>query len=774
MWSPTSKIDNDVQIPVQMKNPLKDADDSAFGDTQKVFAPGVMEAMSGFFSRVMEECQQDTVQPLPVDRNSRFNRNVLKKGGSILEVLDGMVKVGQAMGYDMGGCLGSKAKKDWTRELVGKYKVNFLSLQETKMEDISFMDAKFIWGNSRFEHITSKAIGNSGGILCIWDPNIFLQDQHTISNNFVAISVTWIPSNSKLLIISIYAPQSHSDKRLLWGYISSLISRWQGDSLVLGDFNEVRNRHLSDHHPILLREVLVNYGATPFRFYHSWLSISGFDLMVSQVWKSFSFGDSNDMIQFKKKLQASIDQQLDQGVVSDDLLLSRMNLMKQLHDFNMADSYDILQKAKIKWAIEGDENSKFFHGVVNKKRANLAIKGIMVDGDWVDILSRVKDEFCSHFTSRFQAPCDSRSKINFPFPNRLNSEQATSLETPITTDEIRSAVWACGENKSPGPDGFTFEFFQRFWDVIGPDFCLAVKWFFDHNSFAKGCNSSFIALIPKVSDPKFVNEYRPISLIGSLYKVVIKILGFRLVSVLDNLISEVQSAFLPKRQILDGPFVINEVLSWCKHKRRQAMIFKVDFAKAYDSVRWDFLDDVLLSFGFGLKWRAWILGSLSSGKASVLVNGSPTSEFQFHCGLKQGDPLAPYLFILVMESLHLSFARIIEAGFFKGLNINNTVTVSHLFYADDAVFVGEWSDSNLSCIMNVLHCFSLASGLKINIHKSHLLGVGVSHATIEAVAASLGCSIMKSPFIYLGVPIGGNMSSIKAWDDILRKLKSPF
>ncbi|GJW66725.1 RNA-directed DNA polymerase, eukaryota [Tanacetum coccineum] len=189
-----------------------------------------------------------------------------------------------------------------------------------------------------------------------------------------------------------------------------------------------------------------------------------------------------------------------------------------------------------------------------------------------------------------------------------------------------------------------------------------LKWFFDHNSFAKGCNSSFIALIPKVLDPKFVNDYRPISLIGSLYKVVTKILAIRLSSVLDSLISEVQSAFLPNRQILDGPFVINEVLSWCKHKRHQAMIFKVDFAKAYDSVRWDFLDDVLLSFGFGLKWRSWILGSLSSGKASVLVNGSPTSEFQFHCGLKQGDPLAPYLFILVMESLHLSFARVVEAG----------------------------------------------------------------------------------------------------------------
>nr|GEV03585.1 RNA-directed DNA polymerase, eukaryota [Tanacetum cinerariifolium] len=425
-----------------------------------------------------------------------------------------------------------------------------------------------------------------------------------------------------------------------------------------------------------------------------------------------------------------IDQQLDQGVVSDDLLLSRMNLMKQIHDFKMTDSCDALQKAKIKWAIEGDENSKFFHGIVNRNRANLAIKGIMVDGDWVDDPSRVKDEFSSHFVSRFQAPCDHRSNINFPFPNCLNSKLAASLEIPITTDEIRSAVWACG------------------------------------------CNSSFIALIPKVRDPKFVNDYRPISLIGSLYKVITKILGIKIVLGLVNLISEVQSAFLSKRQILDGPFVINEVLSWCKLKKHQATFFKVDFAKAYDSVRWDFLDDVLLSFGFGLKWRAWILGSLTSGKASILVNGSSTFEFQFHCGLKQGDPLAPYLFILVMESLHLSFARVVEAGIFKGLNLSNSLMVLHLFYADDAVFVREWSDSNLSCIMNVLHCFSLTSGLKINVHKSYLLWVGVSNAIIDVVAASLGCSIMKTPFNYLEVPVGGNMSNIKAWDDIIRKLKS--
>ncbi|GKG22418.1 hypothetical protein Tco_0387721, partial [Tanacetum coccineum] len=105
--------------------------------------------------------------------------------------------------------------------------------------------------------------------------------------------------------------------------------------------------------------------------------------------------------------------------------------------------------------------------------------------------------------------------INFNFPNRLNIDQSGELEAPISRDEIRRAVWDCGENKSPGPDGFTFEFFRKFWNIVSPDLCLAVEWFFHHAYFPVGCNSSFIALIPKTLNPKSVGEYRPISLIGS-------------------------------------------------------------------------------------------------------------------------------------------------------------------------------------------------------------------------------------------------------------------
>ncbi|GJT95771.1 RNA-directed DNA polymerase, eukaryota [Tanacetum coccineum] len=680
---------------------------------------------------------------------------------------------------------------------------------------MSAMEVKFLWGNYFFDHIISEANGNSGGILCAWDVNLFKKDHHTISDNFVALYGTWIPNNQKVLLISVYAPQSISSKRLLWNYLESLIISWNGESLLMGDFNEVRcseerwgsvydsiganafnsfisNSGLNDiqlegysftwahpsatkmsklDRPFCLMKVSSDFGPSPFRFFHSWLDFPGFDELVSKSWNSFALDDSNGMIRFKKKLQllkkeirtwimdfkrhqmgllvdlksklCDIDKTLDQGGVSEEILLSRMEVLKQLHDVQSSSSRDIMQKAKIRWAIEGDENSKYFHAIINKKRANFSVKD----------------------------PGPRRGCINFPFPKRLSNDQVSELEAPISNDDIRTAVWGCGVDKSPGPDGFTFEFFRKFWTVIGPDFCIAVKWFFEHGGFAIGCNSSFVTLIPKVLDPKTVSDFRPISLIGSLYKVVTKILATRLSLVISDLISDVQTAFLPNRQILDGPFIINEVLSRCKFKKQQAMIFKVDFAKAYDSVRWDFLDDVLSSFGFGSRWRSWVRGSLSSGKASILVNGSPTSEFHFYRGLKQGDPLAPFLFLLIMEALHLSFSRALEAGIFSGYKIDSSTTLSHLFYADDAVFIGEWSHSNLRGIMNILRCFSFLSGMSINIQKSHLLGVGIPDVSVTEAANSIGCSIMKAPFKYLGILVGDNMSSIKAWDEIVAKMK---
>ncbi|GJY90975.1 RNA-directed DNA polymerase, eukaryota [Tanacetum coccineum] len=284
----------------------------------------------------------------------------------------------------------------------------------------------------------------------------------------------------------VYAPQSGSSKRILWNYLDSLITNWNGESLIMGDFNEVRtseerwgscfnvqgaasfNSFISnvglldiswkDHRPILLKEIISDYGPTPFRFYHSWLELPGFDDMIS--------------------------------------------------------------KRKSNGAIEGDDNSIPFIFIINKKRINLSVKGIMVDGDWIVDPSLVKQEFRCHFAERFLDPGPCRGNLDFLFPNRLNDEQVLEMEAPVSNDEIRTAVWGCGVDKSPGPDGFTFDFFRSSGTYLFLRFIL-------------------------------------------------------------DLISDVQSAFLPNRQILDGPFIINEILARCKAKKQQAMIFKVDFAKGW-------------------------------------------------------------------------------------------------------------------------------------------------------------------------------------------------
>ncbi|GJV53471.1 RNA-directed DNA polymerase, eukaryota [Tanacetum coccineum] len=269
--------------------------------------------------------------------------------------------------------LGNKTKKEWIKELSINHKLNFIAIQETKMDKISHMDVKLMWGNSNYDFVCSDSLGNSGGILCIWETSIFKKDHVTISDNFVAIYGTWLPSNAKFLFISIYAPQQPVHKRDLWDYLSVLLGRWNGEAILMGDFNEVRSKderrgswfnpsgardfnhfisssglvdvklegysftwshpsttkmsklerfryrmvvllfpsisalcldlHLSDHRPILLREVQLDFGLIPFRFYHSWFSYDGFDELVEQTWRSFLHSDRNGMIRFRKKLQ---------------------------------------------------------------------------------------------------------------------------------------------------------------------------------------------------------------------------------------------------------------------------------------------------------------------------------------------------------------------------------------------------------------------------------------------------------------------------------------
>nr|GEW06896.1 RNA-directed DNA polymerase, eukaryota [Tanacetum cinerariifolium] len=550
----------------------------------------------------------------------------------------------------------------------------------------------------------------------------------------------------------------------------------------------------------LLRETLYDYGPIPFRFYHYWLKADGFDKFVIDSWNEAPEDDNNAIRKFLYKLKflksnirrwynvyrnnkngaavklkedlRFMDEEIDKGNGSVEIVNKRLEVLNKLQHVVNAQASEVAQKAKIKWYVEGDENVKFFHGMLNKKRSQLNIRGVMKNGTWTDNPDTVKQEFFHHFKNRFEKPSNQRARIDMSFPNVLSIDQREDLERMVSKDEVKKAVWDCGKDKSPGPDGFTFGFYRHFWSTIECDVFEAVKHFFTHGDIPNGCNSIFIALIPKILDANVVKDFRPISLIGSIYNIIAKILTNRLVDVLGNIVNEVQSAFITERQILDGPFILNEVMQWCRIKKKQVLIFKVDFEKAYDSVRWDLLDDVLYKFDFGNKWRVWIQSCLKSSRGSILINGSPTEEFQFYRGLKQCDPLSLFLFIFIMESLHLSFQRVVDSRFFTGISLNSMVNLSHLFFADDAIFLGQRIESNIDTLVHVLECYHRASGLQINMCKSKILGIHVEDGKIKNAASKLGCLILNTPFSILGTKVGANMSRVYAWKEVVDKVTS--
>ncbi|KAJ0877929.1 putative RNA-directed DNA polymerase [Helianthus annuus] len=185
--------------------------------------------------------------------------------------------------------------------------------------------------------------------------------------------------------------------------------------------------------------------------------------------------------------------------------------------------------------------------------------------------------------------------------------------------------------------------------------------------------------------PVGLNEYRTITLIGVISKVISKVLANRLKKVMGNIIHETQSAFLSGRFILDGPLIINEVYAWAKKTGKEIFFFKIDFEKAYDNVNWGFLISVMKQMNFPNRWCNWIEGVLGSARSSVLVNGSPTFEFSCEKGIRQGDPISPFLFLIVMEGLSSLIRMACDKGMFQGVRLNNDGNIiSHLLYADDA------------------------------------------------------------------------------------------
>ncbi|KAJ0880137.1 putative RNA-directed DNA polymerase [Helianthus annuus] len=475
----------------------------------------------------------------------------------------------------------------------------------------------------------------------------------------------------------------------------------------------------------------------------------------------------------KKRRLEFIENLAEERNLVDDELAERAECRNFVAEFERIKQLDLRQKSRSKWAIEGDENSSFFHHVINSNICTNRLNGLMIDGVWNTNPLAIKESLYEFFQNQFSEPMPVRPEMSCPNIATISDSEASMLERPFSEEEIKEAVWECDGDRAPGPDGFNFKFIKKCWAGLREDMVTLFNKFYEEGAINRCCTSSFIALIPKGKDPVGPNDFRPISLIGVINKVISKVLVNRLKGVIGNLISEHQSAFITGRNIMDGPLVLNEVLSWLKKYKRRGMFFKVDISKAYDSVNWSFLNSVMAQMNFPSRWRSWIMATLYSAKASVLVNRSPTREFDCTRGLRQGDPLSPFLFVIVMEALSCVMKKASSIGLFKGIEVTvDGPLLSHLIYADDVMFVGEWSSLNIYNLRRIMRCFYLASGLKVNLTKCSIYGIGVSDQEIQLMASQLRCKQGTSPFIHLGLPIGANMNLARNWKSVVEVFRN--
>ncbi|RVW30353.1 Transposon TX1 uncharacterized 149 kDa protein [Vitis vinifera] len=468
-------------------------------------------------------------------------------------------------------------------------------------------------------------------------------------------------------------------------------------------------RRTSDHWPIVMDTNPFMWGPTPFRFENMWLQHTNFKENFRDWWSGFQ-GNGWEGHKFMRRLQyvkaklkewnkfsfgelkekkksilndlANFDAIEQEGGLNPDLLSQRASRKGELEELILREEIHWRQKAKVKWVKEGDCNSKFYHKVANGRRNRKYIKELENErGLVLKNAESITEEILHYFEKLYTNPTGESWGVEGLDWSPISEESALRLDSPFTEEEISKAIFQLDRDKAPGPDGFTIAVFQECWDVIKEDLVRVFAEFHRSGIINQSTNASFIVLIPKKSLSKRISDFRPISLITSLYKIIAKVLSGRLRGVLHETIHYTQGAFVQGRQILDAVLIANEIVDREEEKK-----------------------------GFSPRWRKWMSGCLSSVSYAILVNGSAKGMLM----------------------------RAEERNMMEGFRVGrNRTRVSHLQFADDTIFFSNSREEELQTLKSLLLVFGHISGLKVNLNKSSIYGINLDQAHLSRLAEML-------------------------------------
>lgn len=385
------------------------------------------------------------------------------------------------------------------------------------------------------------------------------------------------------------------------------------------------------------------------------------------------------------------------------------------------------QKCREEWLRAGDRNTKYFHNCVKVRRIQNRILMLLDELGRENFSEGAKGNIAVNFYRDLftsSNPHDLES-IFRGFRPKVTESMNTHLTRLVSDSEIKQAAFSVKGSSAPGEDGLTGLFYQKFWHIVGPSLTQEIKEFFRSAIIPNGWNHTQLSLLPKIANPTKVQDMRPISLCSVQYKIISKILCNRLKGLLPDIISDTQGAFVSGRLISDNIIIAHEMIHGLHTNDSVAegwMAVKTDMSKAYDRVEWNFLEVLMEKMGFDRVWIRWIMACVRTVSFSILMNGVSHGFIKPERGIRQGDPLSPFLFILCAEALVHRLTLSEEEGRLSGIKIAaECPSVHHLLFADDSLLLCKANKDEASELIACLSSYGEASGQMVNPQKSSII-----------------------------------------------------
>ncbi len=451
---------------------------------------------------------------------------------------------------------------------------------------------------------------------------------------------------------------------------------------------------------------------------------------------------------------------------SSENIKKRKDLENELEIIRQNKVKSTIIKAKANWIENGEKCTKYFCNLENKKYTEkLMFKLIGDNGETIteteDIINEQKRFYEKLYSKKENVSKDNYNVFldnNNPFFTKISDEDRSLCEEPITKAECLNYLKQMKNEKSPGLDGYTVEFYKFFWRDIGNYLFRSFSNSLEIGELSISQKQGIITLLPKLKKLKeFLKNWRPISLLNVDYKILSGLLSLRLKKVLNKVISKTQKGFLFGRDISECTRLIYDVLDEAKKKKITGILLKLDFEKAFDSVDHEFLNACIKHFGFGKKFLNYINILYRNAKSCVLYNGHFSQFFNIKSGVRQGDPISPYLFIIAVAVLA---ATIIFRPNIKGLSLNGTEYLMTQFADDLNLFLPE-DACNLRNVLNLFNLYESCSGVGVNFEKTEAIWIGNKIGSTRELKTQKPLNWLKEPvFKILGIEYNLNNEDI--------------